>query len=39
MPQVGLIHSDDILLPAAEQTQDNVNLVNVFDSYFAGRKF
>jgi hypothetical protein len=39
MPQVGLLHSGDVILPAAEQTQERADLSNVFDSYFAGRKF
>jgi len=41
MPQVGLLHSSDVILPAAEaaQTQEHTDLVSVFSGMFANRKF
>ncbi len=39
VPQVGLLHSGDVILPAAERTAEQQSLVDVFTGYFAGRKF
>ena len=39
MPQVGLLHSGDVILPAAERSESQENLAQVFEGYFAGRKF
>lgn len=38
MPQVGLIHSDDVLLPMDNSSESKSELVSAFEDYFAGKR-
>lgn len=38
MPQVGLMHSDDLLLPTATASDENVELKDVFEDFFSGKR-
>jgi hypothetical protein len=39
VPQVGLLHSEDVYLPAAEPTAEQQSLADIFAGHFAGRRY